>query len=90
MTTTRKDVFAAAETEILKYEGPKARGAFRNHLGCLAPEALEKIDDMCTNNSLASMVSWLKSQRSIWLIRWSDYQNRFFTLTPEDIRFDLT
>ncbi len=90
MTTTRKDVFAAAEAEILKHEGAKARGAFRNHLGCLAPEALEKIDDMCTNNSLKSMVSWLKSQRLIWFIRWSDNQKRFFTVTPEDIRFDLT
>ena len=90
MTTTRKDVFAAAEAEILKREGAKARGAFRNHLGCLAPEALEKIDDMCTNNSLKSMVSWLKSQRSIWFIRWSDNQKRYFTVTPDDIRFDLT
>lgn len=57
------------------------------HLDCLAPEALEKIDDMCTNNSLTSMVSWLMSQRSIWYIRWSDYQKRFITVTPDDIEF---
>ena len=87
MTTTRKDVFAAAEAEILKREGAKARGAFRNHLDCLAPEDLEKIDEMCTNNSLASMVSWLKSHRSIWFIRWSDSQKRFFTVTSGDIRY---
>ena len=87
---THKDVFAAAEAEILKHEGAKARGAFRNHLGCLAPEALEKIDDMCTNNSLKSMVSWLKSQRSTWFIRWSDHQKRFLTVTLEDIRFNFT
>lgn len=84
MTTTRKEVFAEAEAEILRREGAKARGAFRHQLGCLAPEALEKIDEMCTNNSLKSMVSWLKSQRSLWFIRWSDDQKRFFTLTRDD------
>ena len=90
MTTTRKDVFAAAEAEILKREGAKARGAFHYHLGCLPSEALEKIDEMCTNNSLASMVSWLKSQRSFWSIKWSDDQKRYFTVTADDIRADLS
>lgn len=90
MTTTRKDVFAAAEAEILKYESSNDRDVFRTHLNCLAPEALEKIDDMCTNNSLPSMVSWLKSQRSSWSLKWSVVQQRYFTLTLDDIRDELT
>tara|TARA_A200000113_G_scaffold214783_1_gene218446 strand:- start:298 stop:609 length:312 start_codon:yes stop_codon:yes gene_type:complete len=92
MTTTRKEVFAEAEAEILRFEGAKARGAFRTQLGCLAPEALEKIDEMCTNNSLKSMVSWLKSQRSLWLIvfdrlnPWDPItQKRYITVTPGDL-----
>ena len=83
MTTTRKEVFAQAEAEILKDEGAKARGTFRNQLGCLAPETLEKIDEMCTNNSLKSMVSWLKSQRQFWFISPTN-QLRFITVTSLD------
>lgn len=92
MTTTRKEVFAEAEAEILRLEGAKARGVFRNQLGCLPPDALEKIDEMCTNNSLKPMVSWLKSQRSLWFVvfdklnPWdSDDQKRFITVTPRDL-----
>lgn len=95
MKLNRKEVFAAAEAEILSLEGAKARGAFRNQLGCLAPEALEKIDEMCTNNSLKSMVSWLKSQRSLWFIVFdtlnpfdSDEQKRWITVTFADFDFN--
>ena len=91
-STTRKEVFAEAEAEILRSEDAKACGVFRNQLRCLAPEALEKIDEMCTNNSLKSMVSWLKSQRSLWFIVFdklnpcdSDDQKRFITVTPADL-----
>ena len=68
MTTTHKDVFAAAEAEILKHEGAKARGAFRNHLGCLAPEALEKIDDVDeeTFRDAKSIIELLKENLSLW------------------------
>ena len=79
MTTTREEVFTATEAQILKAQGAKARGLFRNHWGCLAPETLEQIDDMCTNNSLTSMVSWLLSQSFNWFTVWEG--KRYVTLS---------
>ena len=79
MATTREEVIASTEAFLLKYRGPKARGQFRNYCGCLLPETLQKIDDMCTNNSLTSMVSWLLSQSYSWFTVYKG--NRHVTLS---------
>ena len=82
MSTTREEVFAATEALLLKHQGAKARGQFRNHCGCLADETLQKIDDMCTNNSLTSMVNWLLSQSFSWFT--VDEGKRYVTLSSDN------
>jgi len=82
-TTTHDAVFTAAHQKLLSNEGVKTAHSFEFQLQALSIVDLEKIDAMCTNNSLNSMVSWILSQRAQWALQWSDCDQRWYVIQAE-------